>query len=582
DLLRFEDFLKLIRAAVPFVELARHRHHFGRFGGFRSKMRGKSETGKRDGGQQPAIPAGRWRLRSRSDFRIGRSAPIYKKKVRKSAEFRLANGSTVSIVPMSRAFRGFQALGRHGTTQLDASMKRCCVRMPSPAGVLAAGLTIAIAARAVAADSLDQWYRRNPLPTAGRLFGVAYGNNNFIAVGLGGAVAASSDGTNWVSQNSGTSGDLYGVTYGNGVFVAVGGLGLILSSDGLNWTPATSGTDALLNGVTYGDGTFVAVGDIDIFGDATILTSSDGTTWAPASLSAPGSLTAVAYADAGFVAVGEGGVIFSSSDTVTWTVVDSGTQMDLNGITYGNGVFAAVGGTEILTSPDGVTWSVREVTTTNDLYAISFGEGHFVTAGSGVILVSTNAIDWTRHDLEAVTLWGLAHGDGMFAAVGSVKGGTGFSTSAIYSSTDAAAWSSRTSGVLDQVYYGVAYGNGRIVAVGLHDGASGTGAITSSSNGANWTRPESLPTASLAGVAYGAGLFVAVGSYTTTNGTQEAGRILTSPDGVAWLARSVEATPPLSAVGYGNGLFVAVGGTNVLTSSDGVTWNPAPSGTANA
>src|SRR5213596_722874 len=152
-------------------------------------------------------------------------------------------------------------------------MKRCCVRTPSLSRALAAGLFLLIVGLRITADPLDQWYRRNPLPTADVLNGVTYGNNSFVAVGLGGAVAASSDGTNWVSQNSGTSGDLYGVTYGNGVFVAVGGLGLILSSDGLNWTPATSGTDALLNGVTYGDGTFVAVGDIDIFGDATILTS---------------------------------------------------------------------------------------------------------------------------------------------------------------------------------------------------------------------------------------------------------------------------------------------------------------------
>src|SRR2546430_2162451 len=54
------------------------------------------------------------------------------------------------------------------------------------------------------AGPLDQWYRRNPLPTADRLSGVAYGNNTFVTVGFGGAIASSADGTNWVSQTSGT------------------------------------------------------------------------------------------------------------------------------------------------------------------------------------------------------------------------------------------------------------------------------------------------------------------------------------------------------------------------------------------
>ncbi len=73
---------------------------------------------------------------------------------------------------------------------------------------------------------------------------------------------------NWTQQTLGGK-KLFGVAYGNGLFVAVGGYvsllssaGVILTSrDGVSWTKRTSGTGSLLYGVAYGNGTFVAVGD---------------------------------------------------------------------------------------------------------------------------------------------------------------------------------------------------------------------------------------------------------------------------------------------------------------------------------
>ena len=63
---------------------------------------------------------------------------------------------------------------------------------------------------------------------------------------------------------------------------------------------------------------------------------------------------------------------------------------------------------------------------------------------------------------------------------------------------------------------------------------------------------------SLMGVAYGNGRFVAVG---------RRGTILTSSDGVSWTERSSGTSQDLHGVTYGNGLFVAVGsGGTILTS----------------
>jgi hypothetical protein len=92
-----------------------------------------------------------------------------------------------------------------------------------------------------------------------RLFGVAYGNGTFVAVGGLGTILTSTDGVTWTSETSGINYHLWGVTYGNGTFVAVGDDGTILTStDGVTWTSETSGTNYNLEGVTYGNGTFVA------------------------------------------------------------------------------------------------------------------------------------------------------------------------------------------------------------------------------------------------------------------------------------------------------------------------------------
>jgi len=63
------------------------------------------------------------------------------------------------------------------------------------------------------------------------------------------------------------------------------------------------------------------------------------------------------------------------------------------------------------------------------------------------------------------------------------------------------------------VFYGVAYGNGLFVAVGIGD-------IFTSPDGVNWTARTSVTSNYLNGVTYGNGRFVAVGNF---------GTILTSP-----------------------------------------------------
>lgn len=70
-------------------------------------------------------------------------------------------------------------------------------------------------------------------------------------------------------------------------------------------------------------------------------------------------------------------------------------------------------------------------------------------------------------------------------------------------------------------------------------------------------------TARYTSVAYGNGMYVAVGA---------GGLVKTSPDANTWTARASGTENNLWKVIYGGGKFVAVGGSQIFTSTDGITW----------
>jgi hypothetical protein len=266
-----------------------------------------------------------------------------------------------------------------------------------------------------------------------------------------------------------------------------------------------------------------------------------------------------------------------------WKINSSPTTSNLRSIVFAEGQFVAVGENGLITtSPNGTAWTLRKSGTTDSLLGIAFGKDRFITVGSppngnniGTILVSKDGANWTQLETGITNaLISIAYGNNRFV-VGSYLNGT----AKIYTSEDGEYWKSsweRKEGLTDPGWIsGIAFGNGRFVAV--YPGSQGVNSanVLTSLDGDIWTMQE-LPTG-VTKVTFGNGLFVGVGTYNEMRNKYYISHAIayTSPDGVNW-TNSVDAEGPYGTsffdVVYGGGQFVAVGSSATFSSADGTNW----------
>ena len=120
----------------------------------------------------------------------------------------------------------------------------------------------------------EAWLCPAPIVSDKKLYGIAYGNNKFIAVGESGTVIISDNGSVWDTRDSNnSSGNLYSIAFGIDRFVGVGRYTVIVSTDNGTSFLETE-TTLTFNDVAFGNGVFVAVGSGEI-----IYTSTDGDDW---------------------------------------------------------------------------------------------------------------------------------------------------------------------------------------------------------------------------------------------------------------------------------------------------------------
>jgi len=183
--------------------------------------------------------------------------------------------------------------------------------------------------------------------------------------------------TSWtmVSLSSG-GGPQYGVTWNDLIkrYAAVGNGGSIYASDnGTVWTrlasPTTStlravaAAETLLDGSAFWGARFVAVGDA-----GTILSSQDGLAWTPRSSGTTKSLRSVAWTGNQYETGGVDGTLLSSPDGFSWYPESTGHRRTIKGIASGPSaapgappIVIMVGGTDHLLTKESLGAGARAI-----------------------------------------------------------------------------------------------------------------------------------------------------------------------------------------------------------------------------
>lgn len=200
--------------------------------------------------------------------------------------------------------------------------------------------------------------------------------------------------------------------------------------------------------------------------------------------------------------------------------------------------------------------------------------GKFVAVGyNGYILTSMDGENWSAQQVGTNIWSGIAYGNGRYVAVGySRKPYVGYITT----STDGINWTTpqKTESWNNKpgmevkggtLLNSIIYANGKFVTIGESN------VKAYSTDGINWTLEGFSGMSSWKSIAFGNGKYVAVGDGGETN---YKGYVTSSTDGINWENTKNISPIYVRDVTYGNERFVAVGSSNyVYYSNDGITWN---------
>jgi hypothetical protein len=450
-----------------------------------------------------------------------------------------------------------------------------------------------------AADPLDNWHWRNPLPQGNPLYDIVFGDDRFVAVGDRGVIISSTDGVDWTLSRVPVNFFLSSIAFGNGLFVASHPGSFWLSTNAVTWTKSNFEPDTILTDISFLNGRFFCV-EYTTNLQPTLLSSTNALEWESQYIPTNNiSFAAPVYGNGLYVLVGSPGVIYTSADTKIWTRRDPPTHTDFYSAAFGNGVFVALGsggrifvsqdainwsqiwvspsylngldfanglfiaaGRDIFTSPDGNTWTPQSSDKSFDFpkNSTTYGAGKYICVGSrGAILSSVNASQWTHLQSEtSVPLTSMTVGQDRLIGVG-FSGG-------VISSLDAIGWHRETSGTTNTLR-DVAYGPTNFVAVG------DKGTIICSTNGIHWTNRSGgfvIGSNNIRSVAFGQGTYVAVGDV----------GLVSSTNATRWTARNPGGSYQFMAVTFANDRFIATGirglfqatGAGISTSTNGISW----------
>jgi len=428
-------------------------------------------------------------------------------------------------------------------------------------------------------------------------------NDGFIAVGSLSTVSSSTDGESWedIRISSSTSRFYNVVSAGDAIFAydasRIFTLGdyapgsMAVTSPPLQVQDRASTFGAY--DMAYGNGRFVTVGGGWRSGSSggskpQVMVSVDGKQWRM-NYDIPYATSAILFRNGRFITVSNqsGTITFLYSlDGLTWTTgniySDVGTILHLE---YRNGVYFGIGASDlIITSADGNDWVVRNPGGDSSYpEGVSYTAGRYVvsSAAGGVLISDDDGISWTTHatvqDNGDTTTTGITlrsvYASGIFY---------GYSGTGRHSSSDGITWSLPTKlkltdeeGDLTTNLSTVGNTTNYHYVNGQHITYSGSGYVTTSSNGVDWTRrPGDFGAAYRnwgSGFGYNNEFHVAYGNNTfalmSDNGSES---LLSTDQGLVWQ----RVNPWIGgAIRYFNGnLMRSSGGSVQISTNLGISW----------
>jgi hypothetical protein len=215
-------------------------------------------------------------------------------------------------------------------------------------------------------------------------------------------------------------------------------------------------------------------------------------------------------------------LLFTRTSTTNWVQrTIPFTEGQVGSIVYGQGLYVMTGCKPykcVATSSDGISWTLRSVPfyynddCTNVLF---YEDGLFIVSSDAIdggYATSTDGISWTRRTLSGGTIYSIVKGNGLWVM--------GLDEN-IYTSTSGTSWVNRGKPFSQSAnVLSLGYGKGLFVAGGNN------GAISTSTDGINWTQRTDL-SGNVWRIVYNSGLYLA--------GTDT--RLYSSEDGINWVQR---------------------------------------------
>jgi len=222
--------------------------------------------------------------------------------------------------------------------------------------------------------------------TASTLYGIAWGKDQFVAVGgsaVNSVIYTSPLGDEWTLRNSNEPHTLRDIVWNEDHFIAIGDGGTIITSlKGISWTRNSSGTSVNLNNIAIGENRIIATGITSSPASTIILRNTDGTWQGGGSQTGlPGiQISDLSFGGTQFTAVAASGLIIVSSDGTQWTDVLAGTNSLFKAVLWEDSKFITAGtaahilystNSDLIITGDYTVEEVREGETTRFIFTIT-------------------------------------------------------------------------------------------------------------------------------------------------------------------------------------------------------------------